>query len=91
MTYDICANRHGGNAQSIAANERVTPKKLSMREEILLVASWKSSFTLANVAVLLDKPKHAISGRISELLKSGHIERTGDVYDGHAVYRLRRI
>lgn len=86
-TDDICKGRHRGNEQSVAANERAQPKKQPMREQILSLFDSVKYLTLANIAVALGKEKNAVSGRVTELVKAGLLERTGEIYKGYAVYR----
>jgi len=88
LTYDPCANRHGGNPQSIAAHERASVGKSESHRAILALLRV-GPLTAKEVAARLYKPLHALSGRLTELSGAGLIERTGEVRDGAAEWRVR--
>lgn len=70
---DICFNRHGGAETSNLADRRVRKSK----DRALIYGYVKSAgafgHTLDEISVLLDRPCNCISGRFSELRKSGEI------------------
>lgn len=84
---DVTANRHKGNAESVAAN----PSELRKREshERILELLRQSNLTSKEIAARLGVELHTISGRFSELrhqLKL--ITTTGTKRDGAAVLRV---
>lgn len=74
---DICANRHGGNANSVAANMRVNKQR--DREVIfqLIKDSGLSGVTMKDACAALNKLPNEISGRFSELKKAGLVYVNG--------------
>jgi len=87
LPFDVCAGRHGGNRESVAAN----PARFSKRDThatIMLLLST-APMTSKRIAWELDRPLNAISGRLTELLSMGLIERTGERRDVCAVLRFR--
>jgi len=85
---DICERKHGGNAESIAAN----PSQFAKRQahERILAILQMCNRTGQEVANVLGVPYHKISGRISELRhKLRLIEPTGERRDGGAVLRIK--
>lgn len=87
LNTDICQNRHGGNTQSIAANKKVG--KMRDRAKIIEFLKANGKGYSKQIARNLDKPLNTLSGRFSELLRDGVIERTGEVVEGCAVLRLK--
>ena len=87
---DININRHGSNPQSNAANVRVTPTKVIVRNQIIkaLFLAGRTGLTLKDMCALLNRQPHQISGRVTELKTLGLIERTGFSFDGCSAYRL---
>ena len=72
--FDICANRHRGNKQSVMANARAD--KNVHRQRILRLfrnAQW----TCDELEVFLDLPHQSCSARISELKRDGLIVKVG--------------
>jgi len=76
---DLCANRHGGNAESQEAHERVKAGKLDMWARILAWAlTQPHGFTCDEAAIHFMCPPNAISGRLSELKAQGRLVPTGE-------------
>ena len=88
-TTDITANRHGGNAQSIAANEVAEPTKAIMRLMIMTHLRGFGEATLKDLCRVFGKLPNEISGRLSELKAAGAIVPTGEVRERCAVYRVK--
>jgi predicted HTH transcriptional regulator len=90
MKTDITKNKHGGNAQSNAAFEKIEGKITRTHLEILHHMSlYKVSGTTSkDIAELFDCHLSAISGRITELKRMGKIKQIGR-RDGCAVYVVR--
>ena len=86
---DITANRHGGNAESEAAFRRVGMHLTQARAAVLqAVQNAPQGLTCKELAEAWDCGQNAISGRFSELLQAGLIERTGERRDGSAVVKI---
>jgi len=86
LSPDICANKHGGNAQSVKANPSVEAKAtLRERVRIFIAACDFHGATVKEIAATFNKPMHAISGRCSELKALGNIWESGRVRGGGAV------
>lgn len=83
---DICYGRHHGNQQSIAANKKSAPFHESdeQRIEKLIQQGGSKGLTSADLELILGKPKHKFSGRISRLLAEKKVCKLG-TRDGCAV------
>ena len=77
--FDICRNRHQGNAESVAANEVAEPHKEAMRWRILQAIrdAGARGLTLDELAVILDVTPNQISGRVTQLKIDGLIRVIG--------------
>ena len=66
---DICKGRHGGNANSRAANARLAPNKAKQRERVLaaIVAAGEKGITCKELAEKWGVGMNTISGRFSKL------------------------
>ena len=66
-------SKGAGNPESDAAFQRLLPKLGQSRAEVLAVimAAGGDGITSKEVAAILGKPLHCISGRVSELKHSG--------------------
>jgi hypothetical protein len=88
MKTDITKNKHGGNAQSNAAFEKVRAK-LGDRQKMVLfqIERWSvaGGVTCREIAEMESCGMNAISGRITELKAMGKIKQIGR-RDGCAVY-----
>ncbi|MDE1919067.1 MAG: MarR family transcriptional regulator, partial [Sphingomonadales bacterium] len=67
--WDVCAAKHGGDRQSVAANPSRVAKRM-MHVAVLGVLAT-GDFTAAEIAAKLGRPLHTISGRVSELRALG--------------------
>lgn len=69
--FDICANRHGGNENSVAANKAISPLKSESRRKVLdfIASRGQSGATSEEISIGLNLPINKISGRCSELKK----------------------
>jgi hypothetical protein len=89
---DITANKHKGNKQSQAANIKVAPYKLGMREKILGFMAIRDEQGLGtscrHAADHFGKEGGQIGGRFTELKAEEIIEPTGITENGYMVYRL---
>jgi AraC-like DNA-binding protein len=73
LPFDITANRHGGNAESRAANARAHGSKQVVRDQIMAFAmrqSWQG-ITADEVAEAFNCSPNHVAPRISELRASG--------------------
>lgn len=76
---DICANRHGGNAESVAANKRVTPTKAELRISIYdyIASRGAEGATTEEVSIALGIRYTTASARISELEADRWVRKAG--------------
>lgn len=74
MKTDICANRHGGNAESVAANKRTDKERDAGR--IIYLLNECGDFTCEEVSNHLGMRYTTVSARMSELKRDGLIEPT---------------
>jgi len=89
---DITARKHGGNPNSVAANERAEPTKEGDRSAIVawLRTQGLGGGTSKEYAAFTGRQLNCLSGRFSELLRDGLIHRTTMSRDGAAVYLLAK-
>lgn len=73
--FDICARKHGGNRQSVAAN-RITDKTRDRGRILEYLAGVKDS-TCDEAVVALGINYQTCSGRFAELKKDGLIVESG--------------
>jgi hypothetical protein len=85
-TNDICSNRHGGNEQSQAANNRNKQHREAQRRQVYELIK-QSPRTMKEVAEAMGVQLNTVSGRGSELKQRSLIEPTGEVRGGSAVLR----
>ena len=71
---DICANRHKGNAESVAANPQGFRKRTS-RNDVWVACHRSAGATCRELADEWGVGMNQISGRFSELKKAGMIYR----------------
>jgi hypothetical protein len=73
MPDDITANYHGGNPESVAANEVVRPNKVAMQRQIYewIPPRGKSGATCYEVEKALDLKHQTASARMSEMKLPG--------------------
>lgn len=81
---DICKNLHGGNEQSEAANRRVQPHKLTVREKIFAYIVGSDGVTCEEIERALMIKHQTASARISELKAEKKILTNG-TRNGYAV------
>jgi|SRR5579871_799469 predicted transcriptional regulator len=84
---DITARKHGGNAQSDAAFERLKPVLSRRRREVLdaITRRGLEGAVAKEIATELGLELHKVSGRCSELKALGLIADSGRRRDGAAV------
>jgi hypothetical protein len=87
MKTDITKNKHGGNAQSNAAFEKIEGKITETQQAILWAMGRFSpnGWTVKDVAEWFVTTPNVVSGRITELKRMGKIKQIGR-RDGCAVY-----
>ena len=85
MKTDPTKNKHGGNAQSNAAFEKIEETLTHRQNAVLGIIRDCVNATSKDVAYWLCSPLNAISGRITELKAMGKIKQIGR-RDGCAVY-----
>jgi len=88
---DICEGKHGGADTSEAAFEKQGPKKRELdRTKVLKIVlkAGRTGATLKDICKGMAKPPNAVSGRVTELLKSELIVDTGKRRHGCRVYRV---
>lgn len=74
---DICFNRHGGAETSNLADKRVKKSRDRALIHGYVKASGSFGMTLDEMSIVLSRPCNCISGRFSELRKSGEIVPSG--------------
>jgi len=76
---DITKNRHGGNEQSNDAFQKIESSLPERRAGVLLLIQngGLTGLTVHEAAKLLDTTPNAVSGRFTELKRSGLIEQIG--------------
>ena len=89
LRWDICAARHHGSPESAAANPAPEAKR-AMHRTILALFDQRPYWTSKQIAYAVGRPLNSISGRLSELMAMGLLERTGARMDGAAVLRMKR-
>jgi predicted transcriptional regulator len=73
---DICATRHGNDAESLAAHatvDAVTDRNLILS---MITIRGTQGLTLDEASILTGRPPNQISGRFSELRMKGAIRAT---------------
>jgi MarR family len=70
------------NAQSVAANIKVTPAKAKCQRVVLDVLRQYGPLTCKEIACQLDVEMPTISGRITELKEMGRVRATARTRDG---------
>lgn len=87
LPEDITAARHRGNSASIDANKTVN--KVHDREQVYAVIESLGVTHLKEIARVLGRQTHTISGRISELLVLKRIERLKERSEGCGLLRCK--
>ena len=82
---DICRNKYGDNQESAAAFETIKLTRAESRMQVLIALREHGGLTCKELAALMGKPMHAVSGRISELKAMGFAEPTAELRDGGRV------
>lgn len=77
LLFDICANRHRGNANSITANERKRASKDLDRERIVALLRRDPGLTCDDAEERLGLSHQTCSARFSELKRAGAIRAVG--------------
>jgi predicted HTH transcriptional regulator len=86
LSDDICSNKHNQNAQSKEANKKVNKAVDKLR--VLTILREQGQATSKQIAEIMNKQLHQISGRISELKSDAIIEETGSRKDGCALLKV---
>lgn len=91
--FDATYSRHGGNAQSVAANVKAHETKPTWRHRVLTLMAYREAAGFAGTTLLdacrsFNKERGQLSGRFTDLSAAGMITRTGNVIDGFAEYRI---
>jgi hypothetical protein len=74
---DICANRHKGNTESVAAHLTVKPVKAQQREYVLSIIRENTPIGCQTISIDFLLGYTAVSARISELKKTGEVVVVG--------------
>jgi len=75
------------NEQSLQANKTV--RRYKDQKVVLETIQELGNATLKDVAHLMGKQLNQISGRFTELKRTGEIEPTGETKDGCMIYKLK--
>ena len=92
--FDICANRHKGNPESVAAFQSIKDKLRSGQESVLReIARTPSGLTAEEIADRLNTTVNCVSGRCAELKRLGKVRKAGTrpVRSGHSAAILVAI
>lgn len=90
LDRDICKRKSRGSDTSKEAHDRIRPHKEKVISKILDWAREVESLTSHDVAEHFGKSKNEISGRLSELVRDGILEKTGERRNGCHVLRIAR-
>jgi len=76
---DICAGRHRGNPQSVAAHKKIAETLPTARAEVyaMITLAGASGLTADELSANTGIPVNALSGRFTELKKDGLIHKIG--------------
>lgn len=88
MKTDITKNKHGGNAQSNAAFEKIEETLTTRQKTVYSIIYHRyqhAGATCKEIAKIFGVGMNAISGRITELKRMGKIKQSGR-RDGCAVW-----
>ena len=91
---DICANRHKGNSESVAAFQSIKDKLRNGQQSVLReIARTPSGLTAEEIADRLNTTVNCVSGRCAELKKLGKVRKAGTrpVRSGHSAAILVAI
>lgn len=86
LSDDICSNKHQQNPLSREANKKV--RKEVDRLRVLTIIREQGQATSKQIATIMGKQLHQISGRISELKSEAIIVETGMRKDGCALLKV---
>jgi hypothetical protein len=94
--FDSTYSKHGGNAESIAANLKAHKSKQTWRHRVFTLMAYReqagfTGTTLMDACRSFNKERGQLSGRFTDLSRAGMIERTGRVLDGFAEYKIATI
>ena len=86
--FDICANRHKNNAESVVAHQKIIKTKRQQRQRVLarIRDAGPEGLTCRELAREWDVGLNCISGRFSELKMNKEIIQCGR-RDGCGVYK----
>jgi Mn-dependent DtxR family transcriptional regulator len=76
---DICANKHGHEANSFLANARIAGRKKNLRERIYLSLAEHGPATCEQLALRLGIRYTTCSARLSELKAMRWVARSGQI------------
>lgn len=74
MKNDICANRHCGNSESVAANRKTNKQRDA--ERIMRLLGCHNDLTCQEASDIIQMPYTTASARFSDLKRDGRIEPT---------------
>src|SRR6185312_11835204 len=85
LLFDVCANKHGHNPESVAANQQIDSHKRNLQAKVYELILSRSGTTLKEVVRLTGIPIQSASARIAELKALGSIQSNGMRREGCAV------
>lgn len=76
---DVCANKHGGNAQSVAAQEQHGHRRVSQRARVwaFIYSRGEEGATCEEIEIALSMHRSTCSARVSELKNDGLVKESG--------------
>lgn len=83
-TADPCSNNHKQNTESVAAWKITLKNLFKAQREVFEIyrKAWPANVTPKEVAALLGKPLHAVSGRCSGGKQEGILVATDEIRSG---------
>jgi len=85
---DICDRKHGGDAASVAAYQKVSHVIRERQLEVIALFKEYGELTTAEIAAITGEDRNVYDPRVCELKAMGILERTGQMRKGCNVLRL---
>jgi len=85
---DVTSRKHQDNPNSAAAWDKIRPANAEECMRVLRLLRLAASLTGKEVAVLLAKEFHTVSGRLSQLKEAGYAVATKERRDGCGVVKI---
>src|SRR6185437_8177730 len=85
--FDICANKHGDNPESVSANQQIASHKRNLQAKVyeLILSRGSAGVTSHEICALLGMKLQTVSARCAELKAQHVIQSNGERRNGAAV------